>query len=180
MRWMVFDVESVGLHGEGFAVGWVLVSGDGIEYASGHFGCSPEFANGQDDGSYKWVQEHCDWVENCARPRDVRDQFWNAYVGYFHDIPGMSILLAADVPWPVESEFLMQVICDDRSRITKAPYPLIDVASIRLAAGLNPLVSERRFADELPVHNALADARQSARLLLESLKMINRGVWLAR
>jgi hypothetical protein len=50
------------------------------------------------------------------------------------------------------------------------PYPLVDVASVRLAAGLDPLGAYDRTAGELPVHNPLADARQSARLLLEALK----------
>jgi len=176
MRWMVFDVESVGLYGEGFSVGWVLVDDHGIELASGHYGCTPELARRQDDASLGWVERHCSWNLNCARPRDVRDQFWEAYNSYFYDIPGMKTVLASDVPWPVESRFLKQVIGDDTSRIERAPYPLIDIASIRLAAGLDPLGTERRYADELPEHCALADARQSARLLLEALRITNRGI----
>lgn len=176
MRWMVFDVESVGLHGEGFAVGWVLIDESGTEHASGLYGCPLDAARRQDDASRKWVQEHCDWIDNCARPEDVRDQFWNAYDSYFYDVPGRKILLAADVPWPVESRFLNLVFTDDRSRLEKAPYPLIDIASVRLAAGLNPLSTENRYPLEMPAHNPRADARQSARLLVEALRIINRGV----
>lgn len=172
MQYMVFDVESAGLHGEGFAVGWVLIDDRGIEYANGHYGCPLEHARKQDDDSLAWVKAHCDWPDNCARPQDVRDQFWNAYNDYFYGIPGMRTLLAADVPWPVESRFLHAVFADNPSRRERAPYPLIDIASVRLAAGLDPLATERRFPEELPAHNALADARQSARLLLEALRLI--------
>lgn len=176
MVWMVFDVESAGLHGEGFSVGWVLVDDRGIEYAFGHYGCSLDEAKWQSPESDRWVRENCDWPENCANPREVRDQFWSAYDGYLYDIPGRKILLAADVPWPVESRFLNQVFGDDPSRIDKAPYLLIDIASVRFAAGLNPLATCRRYLEELPAHSALADARHSARLLIEALALINRGI----
>lgn len=176
MLWMVFDVESVGLHGEGFAVGWVLVDDRGNEHASGEYGCPVEFAEKQDDSSLAWVREHCQCITNCARPRDVRDAFWDAYEGYFYGIPGRKVLLAADVPWPVEANFLCKVFTDDPRRRDRAPYPLLDIASVRLASGLDPLATERRFDDERPAHNPRSDARQSARLLLEALRTINRGV----
>ena len=176
MRWMVFDVESVGLHGEGFAVGWVLVDDLGIELACGHFGCPLEHAKAQYDASREWVWKNCDWLDNCARPRDVRDQFWNAYNSYFFDIPGRKTILAADCPWPVEARFLNQLVADDPSRIDRMPYPLIDIASVRMAAGLDPLATARRYQEELPAHNPLSDARQSARLLMEALHLINRGI----
>lgn len=175
MRYMVFDVESIGLHGEGFAVGWVLIDGNGVEYAGDEYGCPAEMAKGKSD-DLKWVTEHCHTLVNCARPRDVRDEFWSAYRSYCHDHPKIQTLLAADVTWPVEAHFLRQVFLDDEKRRTMAPYPLIDIASVRFAAGLNPLATCRRFKEELPPHSPLADARQSARLLLEALHIVNRGV----
>lgn len=174
MRYMVFDVESVGLHGEGFAVGWVIIDERGIEYASGHYACDPNKAQKQDDDSLSWVENFCDWIVNVETPRHVRDEFWAAYNDCFYGIPGTDAMLVCDVPWPVESRFLVQCLVDNPKRAERGPYPILDVASIRYAAGLSPLGSEKRYPDELPKHNALADARQSARLLLEAIQIIGR------
>lgn len=176
MRWMVFDVESVGLHGEGFAVGWVVIDERGVEYSSGEYGCPIERAEMQDEDSQYWCRLHCKTPDNVKTPRDVRDEFWAAYSNALNKIPGMAVLLAAECPWPVESRFLVQALQDNTRRLADAPYPLIDIASVRLAAGLNPLETCRRYPEEMPTHSALADARQSARLLLEALQIINRGV----
>jgi len=79
-------------------------------------------------------------------------------------------VLAADVPWPVEARFLAQCIDDEPGRKWDGPYPLIDIASVRLAAGLDPLASVERLAEELPQHDPLCDARQSGRLLVEAIQ----------
>jgi hypothetical protein len=49
------------------------------------------------------------------------------------------------------------------------PYPLHDLASILLAHGRDPLAKNERLPEELPEHDPLNDARQSARLLHEVL-----------
>lgn len=162
--YMVFDVESVGLHGIGFAVGWVIVHrergmlGDRIAVA---------------DTSGWSIPER---VQMNVMPRlpapthghveDMRHEFWRAWE-YWR---GQGALLAADVPWPVEARFLAACVDEDRKgREWGGPYPLIDIASVRLAAGQDPLGEVERLANELPEHNPRADARQSARLLLEAL-----------
>jgi len=45
MRILSFDVESVGLHGQGFAVGWVVLQ-DGQEVSSGYAACPIDAAKG--------------------------------------------------------------------------------------------------------------------------------------
>ena len=45
-KFMVFDVESVGLHGEGFAVAWVVVNIDGEKLDEGCLSCNPTLCNG--------------------------------------------------------------------------------------------------------------------------------------
>ena len=52
-RRMVWDVESVGLHGEGFAVGWVVLLG--AEEVSAHWiACPPDEAKGSKKDSDLW------------------------------------------------------------------------------------------------------------------------------
>lgn len=173
---MVFDVESVGLHGEGFSVGYVVIDA-GQEVDSGYYRCHPKHAAG--------LKDDCDWVManvvpvmdadvSCRfwdgigsySPRQVRDAFWERWMSW----KGNGAVLAADVPWPVEARFLSDCIRDDpRRRRALGPYPLIDVASVRLAAGLDPLATLPREEGENPPHHPLADARQSARLLLDAI-----------
>lgn len=167
--WMVFDVESVGLHGEGFSVGWYVISRDRRCIASAQYACDPDRAGGSEDDR-KWIKENIPVPNqgyNCSSPKWVRDEFWRAWMY----AKNRGAVLAADVPWPVESRFLAQCIDDDPSRKWDGPYPLVDIASVRLAAGLDPLAKAGRLSDELPEHDPLCDARQSARLLIDALDM---------
>lgn len=168
--WMVFDVEAVGLHGPAFAVGWVVVDRAGVEREASELWTPPKKLLAADDDQ-AWVAANVTHNESailCSDPAEVRARFWDRWM-YWKE---RGALLAADVPWPVESSFLSECVGDVYSeRIWAGPYPLLDVASVRYAIGLDPLAAEPRHADELPAHCALADARQSARLLLEALAL---------
>ncbi len=168
----VFDVESVGLHGDGFAVGYVIIAAvDGAEVSSGLAWSNPDNVRQGDVHDREWVKNHVPTLPHERRvlsARELREWFWGAWQSAADE----GAWLVADCPWPVEARFLHDCIGDDPGpRQWKGPYPLIDVASVRMAKGLNPLGSEERFSNELPMHNPLADARQSARLLLEALRV---------
>lgn len=165
---VVFDVESDGLHGEGFAVGWAVVEldpvgGVPILLADG-------IAVGPAPQSNGWIREnvlpHLPTPTHADR-RSVRDAFWQVWEHWREE----GARLAADVAWPVEARFLAACVDDaPATRSWGGPYPLIDISSVRLAAGLDPLGEEVRLPPELPAHNPLADARQSSRLLTEALR----------
>lgn len=164
---MVIDVESVGLHGEGFAVAFVLLEGD-YELAHGSACCPATAARGTGD-DLKWVQENVT-IDPAAHkfesPRQVRDWFWTIWTRYEAE----GVELWADCCWPVEANFLAACVADDpTARNWEGPYPLHDVATLMLAGGRDPLGTYHRTPAELPAHNPLADARQSARHMLEVL-----------
>jgi hypothetical protein len=169
--WFVFDVESVGLHGEGFAVGYVVYDADRNEEAeSGSCYCDPIKAHGSDEGR-AWIKENVriDLSSTFkSTPYEVRQWFWDQWKRW----KTWGAIMAADVAWPVEARFLSACIDDVNGRDWEGPYPLIDIASIRLAAGLDPLETCPRLDEELPAHNARSDARQSARLLMEALAIL--------
>lgn len=171
-RYIVFDVESVGLHGEGYAVGYVTIDAGGNELFSARYACRIQDASGNDAGR-AWATEHAGVLScNCRSPREVRENFWRDYRELVESIRdgSESVLLAADVPWPVEANFLSACIADNPGqREWQGPYPIIDVASVRFARGLDPLASVPRMDDETPQHDPLADARQSARLMIEAM-----------
>lgn len=166
---LIFDVESVGLHGEGFAVGWVLMDGDGI-VEEGHVACDPICARGTTD-DFRWVEQNVN-IEGAVRvanPRAVRDIFWQVLQEAKKD----KVEVWTDCGWPVEANFLSACIADDpEARKWGGPYPLFDVANVLLVAGFDPLGTYAREPNELPIHNALNDARQSARQLMTSLWMV--------
>lgn len=165
--YMVFDVESVGLYGGAYAVGWVVIDGMGKELDFGAVHTPYENLPGT-PGAFKWLEENTTPLESfcVGTSRKVRDVFWDAWMRW----KAQGALLVADCPFPVEAKFLTACVDDvPEEREWLGPYPLLDVASCRMIAGFNPLGSEERLAGELPVHDPLADARQSARLFLEAL-----------
>ena len=177
----VFDVESVGLHGEAFAFGYVVVTRDGQELDCGKFSCWLDSAKG-DPEDRAWVMKNCpdavnldQWVQTrptwrstppvCQGPTELKAAFWGIW-----SMQPKGTIMVADCAWPVEARFLASCIdVDSVARKWGGPYPLIDVGSVRLAANLDPLENVGRLPNELPKHDPLADARQSARLFLEAL-----------
>jgi hypothetical protein len=164
--YMVFDVESIGLHGEGFAVGYVVVDATGRERESARLACAPGEAEGTDDG-FAWIAEHCPSIPaDFVSTQGMRASFWASWLRWKE----RGAVLVADCAWPVEARFLADCIRDNPDmRAWQGPYPLHDVATARLCAGFDPLATVDRLPNELPQHDPLSDARQSARLWLEAL-----------
>lgn len=164
---MVFDVESVGLHGEGFAVAWVVVDLEGKRLDEGCLACDPSLCSGTDE-SRQWVRENVPPLQVTSLTKQhLRNTFWHQWRGW----ADQGAVLVADCAWPVEANFLsacVQLNHDDRK--WRGPYPLHDLASVVLARGGNPLAVTERLPDELPAHHPLMDARQSARQLIACLK----------
>jgi len=166
MKIFSFDVESVGLQGEGFGVGYVVIDTDtNKQLESGTLWCDPAHARGN-DSDREWVDDNIsfDMPVTHSSPKTMRDTFWRIWQRWKKE----GFTMVADCPYPVEHNFLQACIKDYPERQKDAPYPLIDVASMRLAVGLNPVGYEERLPNELPAHNPRADAEQSARLFIEA------------
>jgi hypothetical protein len=165
-RFFVFDVESAGLHGEGYAVGYVVIDRDGNQHEQGMFACPLNSVRGSPDG-FKWCRENApDFNETHDAPWMIRAAFWRRWLEW----KDKGAVLAADCAWPVEARFLAQCVDDNPgAREWQGPYPLHDIATLLLACGSDPLAERDRLPGELPKHNPLADAKQSARILLQSL-----------
>jgi hypothetical protein len=174
--YMVFDVESVGLHGEGFAVGFVVVNGYGIEVQHGLMCCpqgAARSAVADATEAREWLAKNIPPMATTHYyPEQIRDAFWRQWVCWKE----RGAILVADCAWPVEARFLRNCVADDmEGREWQGPYPLHDLASILLATGKNPLEKFGRNENELPEHNPLMDARQSARILCGALVPSNDG-----
>lgn len=168
MLHLLFDCESLGLYGDVFAVGWVVVDdATGLTVEEGREAAPSRTAYAHAEADRRWVREHVPELPfTAATLPALRDAFWGVWERY----RGRGVLLWADGGYPVEAGFLTQCVETAPSKRARlGPYPLHELATLRLAVGLDPTGTEPRLASELPAHDPLADARQSARLLLEAL-----------
>lgn len=166
----VFDVESIGLHGEGFAVaGGIYINGAAM--SEFRYSCPLDEAEGEDDDR-DWVKANVPVMEITHRtPNLVRNAFWDQWLKAKDTYPG--IIMAAECGWPVEAGFVARCIYQDMpARKWSGPYPFHEIASFMLAAGMDPMATYDRLPSELPKHEPLADARQSARLLAQAIARI--------
>lgn len=197
---MVFDVESVGLHGGGFAVGWVVFQFDhgtdeGVMTHEGCFVTDPEHVHGPDSGR-EWLAKNLPpevlgdfllGVESVpANPEapysykrrfDTQAQLRDAFWGEWERHKDRGARLWSHWGWPVEARFLAACVDDERRadgespRDFAGPLPLHEIETAVLLAGVDKL---ERLWSELPEHHPLADARHSARTLCEALAILKR------
>lgn len=171
-HYFVFDVESIGLHGEGFAVAGGVYGSEGSARWEFCFACPTDEAAGL-NLDRQWVKNNIPLLELTHRNTlQVRLAFWNEWERARKTYP--NIIMAGECIWPVEANFLSLCIQDDAARLETSPYPCHDISSIMLAAGLDPMKTYDRTESEKPVHNPLADARQSARLLSLAIRELNK------
>lgn len=173
----VFDVESIGLHGEGFAAGFVVVTDSGAELDAGRYACLPHRAagrwSGDDAADRDWVAANVPHMPPTHHsPQPLRSAIFAAIdrARLRAAEAGAELLIWAECGWPVEATFLCDGVDDHAART--GPYPLHEIATAMLLAGMDPMATYDRLPAELPRHDPLADARQSARLLVEALGRI--------
>lgn len=173
----VFDVESIGLHGGSFAVAWVVIDKHGAIQEEEVFSVEPEYVCGCGDSSNDraWVKENVPPIKvTHSDERDMRNAFWDKWIEWKEK----GALLVADCPWPVEARFLSRCIDDNhKERCWDGPYPFLDLASILFALGMDPIGTFPRKPNEEPAHHPLADAKQSARILVEVLQNFHGPLW---
>lgn len=170
LKLLIIDVESIGLYGEAFAVAGALFENNTL---SDEFvlSCPPRLAEG-DFIDREWVAMNVPPLNvTHANPRRVREAFWARWEPLLED-GGYQI--AAECSWPVEANFLAACVRDDlTARLWKGPYPLLDISSILLAAGMDPMTNYDRLENEQPKHHPMADVRQSARLLQTAIERVS-------
>lgn len=166
----VFDVESIGLHGEAFAVAGGVYDETGLALREFCYSCPREKCVGN-DADREWVNANIPPIEvTHQEPVEMRHDFWGQWNAARHGGSQMW----AECGWPVEANFLAQCVRDDDERIWTypGPYPFHEIATAMLCAGMDPHATYARYENELPAHNPLCDARQSARLLMRALLVL--------
>lgn len=163
---MVFDVESIGLHGEGFAVAYIIMDKNGKILHETTYAIESHLCSGTVIGR-QWVADNVPVIPiTHTSAREMRTDFWNDWLTWKEK----GAILVADCAWPVEANFLAACVKDNPlERECQGPYPLHDTASILLAYNADPLQNYERLPHELPAHHPLCDCRHSARIMYEIL-----------
>lgn len=119
----VFDCESTSLHGSTFAVGCIVANHEGREIDRFEL------------LSLEGKEKAGDWVKGnvipnlsdmltCKTDLDLRNRFFDFYMKHKD-----SCDIYSDVNYPVETNFLADVVSDDmNNREWSMPYPLHDIA----------------------------------------------------
>lgn len=168
---IIFDVESVGLHGEGFAFSMVVTSSlQEVQHLT--VACQPDEVMGYSD-DLAWVKQHVTYPPDTIwlkTTREVRSVFWGEWLR----LNNLKYKLCADVSWPVESNFLSACVRDNRSvRQFAGPYPLIDLSTLFMLGDLSK--HQTRLPEHMPEHNPLADCRHSLRQTKEIVRQLSGG-----
>ncbi len=175
--YFVMDAESYGLYGQVFSWACVVFE-NGKEIFSCYHTMPPRLAR-RIPSDEEWIEknvvrvmDHLPQSQHVVQ-HDNYAELMDSFLGVWLKWQKQATLVA-DCPFPVESSFIRD--CIDFAKLVDPErakdisfYPVIDVASVRLGVGLDPMETVERRPDELPVHHPLADARQSARLLMQAL-----------
>lgn len=161
----IFDVESDGLYGEGFAFGYVVIDNENNVIKADSY-ISIE---GQKNVKTKWVKEN---VLPIKCKNEVRNniELRNKFYEILQENSDCEIW--SDVNFPVETNFLRDIVKDDEERAFEMPYPLKDVSTIVDVEihRINTFNSECEC--NLVEHNPEHDALASAYLLTKSRSII--------
>jgi hypothetical protein len=182
-RILSFDVEANGLHGEGFAVGAAVIEEDGAVRAR-FAGRAP--IQGEVN---PWVAENvlpalAGMEVTHASAAELRAALWawREAKQLEAKAAGITLIEVADIGYPVEARFLAACQDDDLAgRAWGGPYPLHEVATLLLAAGVDPDVNREEYAADALVgrevrkHHPAWDAEVSAQCALKALRALGRA-----
>lgn len=171
MKIFSVDAESDGLYGDIWAIGACVIQ-------PGTITANPPVFRGQLDPqvvSDTWVQENIVPVVNLPRyesSEDLLNAFWEFWLQHRSD----SVCLG-DFGAPVEAWLFRSAIELDRSaRMWQGPYPMHELGTALLLAGVNPDVNRREYAEQrhLIQHNPVDDAYAAAMCWLRAT---TNGAW---
>ncbi len=166
-----FDLEANNLHGEPFAIGAVVVDGQGTVHDSFTARCP---IKGEVDD---WVKDNVfPAIQNMEQTHgsyeDMREAFWRWYVA----AEQASDYVLVSNGYPVEYRFLIE--CQDadlNERYWQHPFPILDLTSILVAKGLqtgtekNQIRKKVRQAGSFAQHNPVDDAKLAVLMAFEAL-----------
>jgi len=159
-KYLVFiDAETDGLYGSVLSVAMIVTDFNGNELEEVYYGIKKDKIH----VTSEWVKENVlprmGQYEECDNEQELLDKAWRFWLKYEHDA-----YMIGDVCFPVETGLLTKCVKQNVDEyMFKAPFPLLDISSMLLVKGYDPLAERKLLCDETETneHNALFDARMS-------------------
>lgn len=160
MNHLFVDAETDGLYGPFLSVAALVTDGENRELCHFYGAVFPERAEIRSP----WVREHV--LPSLGQAElffsgeaDLTEAFWRFWLAHRE-----TCLCIADVGVPVEARlFSLCVSRDPQTREFLGPYPLLDLSTLLLARGLDPLADRGRLSGlALTPHDPLHDVRMAA------------------
>lgn len=180
---IVIDVETVGLYGDPYAVGWAVFKNGRLDSSGGVV--DRFVAEGSNDRAGEGLRGSVpgwEWVAKNPPPESTRlakvsnrAELLMAFGRLLRGHKSKGFQVAADVPSPVEAGLVIECARLGLIPFEDSPYPLWDIASIMACAGMEPLKEWARTEREEPRHCPVADAIQSGRLLFEAIDLLEHA-----
>lgn len=142
------DAETNGLYGEFLSVAALVTDDQGETIATYH-----KKAIFAEDSCNDWVREFVlpELQQVPAVSGDLLEDFFS-----FYQLYGKESTVIVDVPFPVEARLF--AVLAQRYGMEWGPYPLLDLASMLHAKGLDPLQNRKELVVcQRSQHNALND-----------------------
>ena len=166
-----FDLESNGLHGETFAVAAAVVDASGKVHDE--FTGRAEIVGKLDE----WVQDNVlgvisDMEVTHSSYKHLRDHFWS----WFVKAQAASDYVLVNNGYPVEYRFLLQCQDDDiNTRYWEHPFPILELTSLLVGAGLGVQETKAKVMSELASvisgssHHPMYDSKVAAATAFKAL-----------
>lgn len=158
----IIDAEVDGLYGPLLTLAVLIADQDGQVIEEFYAGLPKNLASVETEWVKTNVLPFVGNYHNVDSEEELLDQVWRLWASY-----GKSAICYADVPFPVETGIWHRIMArQEKSSEQEGPFPLIDLASILLAKGINPLTNRLDLARKsFVLHNALDDVRLTNHLL---------------
>ena len=159
-KYLFVDAETDGLYGKFISIAMVVADHVGNELEHIYIGLS----NPENHIKEKWVRENVlptlDEYEEYEDEHSLLEAAWS-----FWRVHASDSYVFTDVMHPVESRLFTRCVEQDiENRVFQGPFPMLDLASMLYALGINPLEAREKLVqplDEGKQHNALYDARMA-------------------
>lgn len=169
------DAETIGLYGEPFAVGFTVTDFQGTEIDHGYFACPYTSAKGEECNK-EWVKLNViptlpETVTH-DNPKALCEAVYALWMRVKADYNEVHAI--ADFGYPVETAlFARMITVDEKDREYEGPYPLHELATALLVAGINRQ-DHPPFENEKLEHHPLHEARYSARLFCLAMNALKK------
>ncbi|OUP50171.1 hypothetical protein [Lachnoclostridium sp. An181] len=150
------DAETDGLYGRFLTVAMLILNREMKEIERRYLGVKKENLIVTD----KWTKAHVLPViggyEEVEDEKQLLEKTWNIWMKYAEHAYAV-----ADVCYPVECRLFQKCVELNRvERMFHAPYPLVDLSSLLLAKGIDPLKNRKELVHNIgeeQTHNAMYD-----------------------